>query len=91
MPGMTATAKLQFARCDDVIVIPLDAIVNRGLSKFVFLADGERASIREVFTGIINENKAEITKGLEVGDRLIITGQKSLKDGDTVTVIRGLE
>ena len=87
MPGMTATAKLKFGRRDNVTVIPLDSIVNRGLSKFVFVADGERASIHEVFTGIIDENKAEIIGGLEVGQKLIIEGHKNLKDGDTVAVI----
>jgi multidrug efflux pump subunit AcrA (membrane-fusion protein) len=87
MPGMTATAKLQFGARNNVIVIPLDSIVNRGLSKFVFVADGDRASICEVFTGIIDENKAEIISGLKVGQSLIIEGHKNLKDGDTVAVI----
>ncbi|MCD6218106.1 efflux RND transporter periplasmic adaptor subunit [bacterium] len=87
MPGMTASAKFQFGGRNNIIVIPLDAIVNRGLSKFVFVADGNRASIREVFTGIIDENKAEIISGLKVGQSLIIEGHKNLKDGDTVAVI----
>ncbi len=87
MPGMTATAKFQFGECNNIIVIPLDSIVNRGLSKFVFIADGDRASIHEVFTGIIDENKAEITSGLEVGQKLIIEGHKNLKDSDTIAVV----
>lgn len=87
MPGMTATAKLKFGKRDNIIVIPLDAIVNRGLSKFVFVADGNRASIQEVFIGVISENKVEITGGLETGKKLIIEGQKNLKDGDTIAVV----
>ena len=86
IPGMTATARLNFGKRKNVLVIPLDAIINRNMYKFVFLVQDGKAVQRQVKTGVISENDAEIIDGLEAGQVLIVEGQKTLKDGDAVDV-----
>ncbi|MBU1022697.1 efflux RND transporter periplasmic adaptor subunit, partial [bacterium] len=86
IPGMTATCKLSFGEHKDVLVIPLDSIINRGMYKFVFILEDGKAVQHQVITGVINENEAEIVDGLQAGQTLIIEGHKNLNDGDLVDV-----
>ena len=55
-------------------------------SHVVLVGPNNRAQVREVQTGIADVNNVQIVSGLRPGDRVIIRGQQSLKDGDRVAV-----
>lgn len=104
-PGMTATVDIITNKRNNIIAVPISAIVvkndtttngnsniNEGgeLFECVFVKDGDKAKLRVVKTGIQDDLKIEITKGLEEGE-VVITGPyntvtKSLKAGDKVEV-----
>lgn len=100
-PGMTATVDIITNRKDNIIGIPISAIVIKndttargaGEQKYeaVFLKEGEKAELRRVSTGIQDDSNIEITEGLEEGETVITgpynTVTKSLKEGDDVEVI----
>lgn len=108
-PGMTATVDIITNRKDNVMAVPISAIVvKRDTSasangkevkettvldkkiETVFVKKGEEAKLRIIQTGIQDDEKIEITSGLEVGEEVITgpynTVTKTLKSGDKVEV-----
>lgn len=99
-PGMTATVDIITNRKDDIIGVPISAIVIKNDTtvgknqdqkyEAVFLKEGEKAELRKVTTGIQDDSNIEITEGLEEGETVITgpynTVTKSLKEGDDVEV-----
>ncbi|OEY73008.1 efflux RND transporter periplasmic adaptor subunit [Salegentibacter salarius] len=100
-PGMTATVDIITNRKDNIIGVPISAIVIKDDTtatesadqkyEAVFLKEGEKAELRKVSTGIQDDSNIEITEGLAEGETVITgpynTVTKSLKEGDDVEVI----
>ncbi|MBZ9631005.1 efflux RND transporter periplasmic adaptor subunit [Salegentibacter sp. LM13S] len=100
-PGMTATVDIITNRKNNIIGIPISAIVIKNDTsatgsadrkyEAVFLKEGTKAELRKVSTGIQDDSNIEITEGLTEGETVITgpynTVTKSLKEGDDVEVI----
>jgi HlyD family secretion protein len=56
----------------DVLKVPLSALFRQGARWAVFVADGGKAVLREVDIGHENGLEAEVTSGLEVGERIVL-------------------
>ena len=56
----------------DVLKVPLSALFRQGQRWAVFVADGGQAVLREVDIGRENGLEAEVTSGLEVGERIVL-------------------
>jgi HlyD family secretion protein len=56
----------------DVLKVPVSALFRQGQRWAVFVADGGQAVLREVEIGRENGLEAEITSGLEVGERIVL-------------------
>ncbi len=85
-PGMFAEIKLVTAEKKNVVVVPKQALVTRGASKVVYVVENSIALERSVETGIESDDKIEVTKGLNVGEKVVIQGQQSLSDKAKVSV-----
>lgn len=69
--GMTASASISIDEAEDVVLIPVDALQEKGNKTFVYTekdSDGNLSGEVEVETGLSNGNKVEITSGLKSGD-----------------------
>ncbi|MGH9585942.1 MAG: efflux RND transporter periplasmic adaptor subunit [Acidobacteriaceae bacterium] len=76
-PGMYANATLQLERHDDVLTVPVQAIVRDGNQTRVLVLDAQnRVQFRPVQIGIQSATLAEVESGLKQGD-LVITGSQS--------------
>ncbi len=85
--GQIARARLTRRVLNDVIMIPLGAVIPLENGKAVYLADQEdRAQRREVELGFIKGRSVEILRGLAEGDRLIIAGHRFVGPGQPVNV-----
>lgn len=101
-PGMTATVDIITARKNDILGVPISAIVvkndtsntdSSGENKSyeaVFLKDGEEAKLQKIKTGIQDNSDIEVIEGLEAGNHVITgpynTVTKELNSGDKVEV-----
>jgi RND family efflux transporter MFP subunit len=84
-PGMYANTMLQLAHVDDVITVPVEAIVLNGRQTTVYLLDSSNdVHVRNVQVGIEGSTLAEIDGGLNAGDRVLIGGQEKYSDGELV-------
>ncbi len=85
-PGMIARVALVRAFYPDAITVPMFTLLSRAEGRFVFVERDGTASLRSVEVGFFQNEEVLITKGLSKGDRLIVMGQRTLNDGDTVVV-----
>jgi RND family efflux transporter MFP subunit len=87
-PGMFAKAAITTATTTGAAV-PQKALVYQGEKAIVFMLSGEdTVRAQPVQIGeILNGGKVEITSGLKLGDRVVVTGAGYLKDGDRVRIV----
>jgi len=87
-PGMYANTQLQLAHVENVVTIPVDALVIAGNQQTVYVLDANnRVHIRNVEVGIRGSKLAEIKSGLVLGDRVIVGGQEQYAEGEEVAPI----
>ena len=72
------TPRCSLAHAQNVVTIPVEALVlNARKQKTVYVLDGDnRIQIRAVQVGLQGPKLAEITSGLNPGDRVVIGGQE---------------
>ena len=71
-PGLTATLDIIVDRQEDVISVPLPAVVSRKGEHLVFVANGGKIEERKVVLGPSNEQSIIVQKGLRPGEQLIL-------------------
>ena len=85
-PGMYANTAFQLSERKNVVTIPVEAIVLQGRQDVVYVLDNSNhVHIRPVAVGIQGQKLAEITSGLDAGDRVILGGQQNYHDGEEVS------
>ena len=84
-PGMYANTLLQIEDRNNVVTIPVEALVLSGRQQTVYVLDGDnRVHTRSVQVGLQGQRLAEIVGGLNPGDRVVIGGQESYREGQRV-------
>jgi RND family efflux transporter MFP subunit len=87
-PGMYANAEMQLARVNNVVTIPVEALVLKGNQQTVYLLDADnRIRVHSVEVGLRGSKLAEIKSGLTPGDRVILGSQESYIEGEQVAPI----
>src|ERR1700733_12299104 len=85
-PGMYANTQLQLDHADNVLTIPVEALLLRHNKEFVYLLDSEnRVSVRRIEVGLRGSQLAEIKGGLAEGERVILGGQEKYQEDERVT------
>jgi membrane fusion protein, multidrug efflux system len=85
-PGMIARVAFLRRLIPDALSAPLFALIDRGGERILFVEEDGVAHARTVSIGVIEGDRVQITKGLEPGDRLIVTGQRDVEEGMKVQV-----
>jgi membrane fusion protein (multidrug efflux system) len=88
LPGMIAKVKVGRGLGEGALVIPQDWLVTRLDGYGVFVAEGETARWRQVTLGDIVRGQVVVQSGLQSGDRVVMTGQHDLVEGDKLLVSR---
>ncbi|MEM1403394.1 MAG: efflux RND transporter periplasmic adaptor subunit [Pseudomonadota bacterium] len=91
-PGMSANASLALDSGYSRVTVPRDAILRfadgRSIAWVVSTVDGiNRADERLVQTGLSFEGRVEIVSGIEVGERVVVAGNESLRDDQIVSIV----
>lgn len=87
-PGMYANTMLQLAYAQNVVTIPVQAVVLKGQQPVVYVVDGtNHIHIRNVELGIQGSKLVQVKSGLEAGDHVILGGQEKYSEGEEVSPI----
>lgn len=85
-PGMFARGSVITAVHPSAVVVPKDALVKREGKTFVFVTVKDIATQRDVTLGASDDTAVQVISGVQPGDKIIIEGQQTLKDGDKLVV-----
>ena len=89
VPGMQVSMRLERPKAAMSLLVPVDAVIRTGRRSVVMLAEeGGRFRPVEVKTGLEVGDQTEITAGLQVGQRVVRSGQFLI---DSEASLRGLE
>ena len=75
-PNMYANVKIYGGPGNDVVVIPIEALIRTGREERVIIARGEgHFESRQVHAGIESGDWVEINEGVDAGENIVISGQ----------------
>ena len=77
-PGMFAELDVVIGRKDEVIAVPLAAVLGEGAEKFVFIEEGDVYNRREIALGTKDDRYVEVKDGLFPGDIVVVQGNHEL-------------
>jgi RND family efflux transporter MFP subunit len=84
-PGEYANTTLELERHDNVLTIPVQALIRNGNQTSVMVVDpSHHIQSRNVVTGLQGSNLVEIKSGLTDGDLVVSGNQSSYQPGETV-------
>jgi RND family efflux transporter MFP subunit len=71
-PGMTAEVEILIDRLDDVLTVPVQAVVQKGEESFCYVMSGGQVEQRPIVLGDTNDVLIEIKDGLVAGDLVVL-------------------
>lgn len=83
-PGMIGRATFIKRRLENVISVPLFAVVHREERSLLFLADQGKARSKDVVLGVVDGDRVQIVEGIQIGDPVIVQGGRNLDDGTEI-------
>ena len=94
-PYMIANVRVLLRRVEDAVVVSREVLIRTetGFQALVVeTEDGHDIAVaRTVILGASDENSVVVTRGLAVGDRLVVRGQQLADPGDRVRIVGGAE
>ena len=86
-PQQFVNARLLVQTLKNVVVAPQAAIQQGAPGSFVYLVKPDNTvGIQVVKTGIVQDNRVQVTDGLKAGDKVVTDGLDRLKDGAKITI-----
>lgn len=86
--GMYAEINVIVDHANDVLVIPVNAIVYKEAQPVAYVVQTD-GTVKEtkLTLGINDGDNYVVTEGLQAGDKIVVKGNSSLVDGEAVTVV----
>ena len=81
-PGMNSQVEILITELDNVLSVPVLAVLEFKGKDYVFIKDGDGFRREEVVLGISNDQHVEIKKGIKSGDVVALTPNSLLSDDE---------
>lgn len=90
LSGQFVDMEIITQRRTDALSVPQKAVVSFNDEAALWVVNGSTAQRRPVTTGMMSQERIEITDGLQSGDQVITSGHTRLTEGGTVTIVDAL-
>lgn len=90
-PGGFAEVSIVTDRHEDVLVVPRIAVLTEHKERVVYVAADDTAARRVVEVGFEDDRFTEIVAGLGEGESVVVQGQRSLADGQKISILEKLD
>lgn len=90
LPGAYTKVYLQQDKAAPSIMVPSNVIIPDSKSKQIVVVRNGEAKFVSVETGYRTQTAVEITKGLQVGDSVVVAGMLFVKDGSKLKIGKSL-
>lgn len=88
LADMFARVEVVKQRVELALSVPLFALVPNKKEQAVYVADGGKARLTPVQTGIQEGWRVEVRDGLQPGVKVVVVGQRDLKEGAAINIVR---
>ena len=88
VPGSFVRVRILTGTHTDVHTVPRRSVVADAGDRFVFIAAADTVRKVGVEVGYEDESYAEVTRGLSIGDTVVIAGVGGIRDGSKVKIVR---
>lgn len=79
--GMFADVTLTLSKSADALVIPAEAVLEDSSgTRYVYVAEGEKARRTDIAEGIVTDEYIEVAKGVSEGDSIVVSGKEYLSE-----------
>jgi multidrug efflux pump subunit AcrA (membrane-fusion protein) len=90
--GMFAKVRVITEQKENIVKIPVTAVVNRFGERYVFVVDSEHpqnpvVKKRNIVQGIQIDGVLEVSEGLAPDEEIVIRGMSLLEDGSRINII----
>jgi len=86
--GILADVHFTMEEIETGISVPVSALLGSANEANVYVANGDKAELRHIKTGIVTSNKVQVTEGLKANELVIISGQINLENGTPISINR---
>ena len=80
LPGMTAQVEILIASLDDVLTVPVSAVITKRGKFFAFVQAPEGPQQRELLLGLSNDSFVEVKDGLNEGDEVLLNPRAAVPE-----------
>ena len=87
--GMFASVIIYTRKADNVLTVPLSAVLSNDKGEFVYTEERGKAAVKYIETGLKSSSRAEVRSGLTEEDSVIVRGQNIISEGSSVRVVEG--
>lgn len=84
--GILADVHFAMEALETGLSIPASALVASAKEATVFIANGNKAEQRNIKTGIFTSDKVQVLEGLQVNDKVVVSGQLNLENGTAISI-----
>lgn len=84
--GMFAELEIEISRKDNILLVPINALVRDGNTNYIYKVVDGLAVKSEVQTGIRSNNTIEISGDFSEGDIVVVEGKEFLKENTKVMI-----
>ncbi|SFG72908.1 HlyD family secretion protein [Desulfotomaculum arcticum] len=88
--GYTVDLTITTVDVEKALVVPYEAVVEKGGQRYVYVVENGTAGERKVETGLDTELFTEIKSGLKEGETVIVGPAGNLKDGDKISELNNV-
>jgi len=85
-PGMFAEVKVTAQEQPKAVLVPKEGVFDRSGKSYVFVVADNKAALREIKTGLSDDQQVEAVSGVKPGEMVVVAGQASLSDGDAIRI-----
>jgi RND family efflux transporter MFP subunit len=79
--GMYAVARVVTARAASAVVVPRDAVFQRGGQKMVYVVSGERATATPIQEGLADGARVQVVSGVAAGATIVADARRDIAEG----------
>lgn len=87
-PGMFAKGDIVTLQKDSVLVIPKEIVNARRGYRVVFTIEQNRATEKNIVTGVSDDRFIEVESGLSQGDKIVVKGYEWLRNRSKVKIMK---
>lgn len=84
--GMKGDVAIEVKAVTGTVHVPIEALFDEDDEEYVFVVENGALTKRVVTTGVLTDTRAQIVKGLEVGEQVALSGAVELTEGMAVRV-----